>query len=96
MEMTVKQVMESRRPDAEQSRTWLGHWMSGLRIGLDNAEAMAPAADAFDLGAVALAVACTYLDFRRPDLDWRAGHPKLAALTAALEQRDSFKATYPR
>jgi hypothetical protein len=41
-------------------------------------------------------VAATYLDFRLPSLDWRAAHPKLHALRDALEQRESFKETYPK
>jgi glutathione S-transferase len=96
MEMTVKQVLESRRPEAEQSALWRDYWMGGLVRGLDAAETNAPEPTSFDLGSITLAIAATYLDFRLPSLDWRAGRPKLHALRDALEARDSFKETYPR
>ncbi len=96
MEMTVKQVIESRRPEAEQSTQWRDYWMGGLMRGLDAAEANAPDPSRFDLGSISLAIAATYLDFRLPSLDWRAAHPKLHALRDALEERESFKQTYPR
>jgi glutathione S-transferase len=96
MEMTVKQVLESRRPQEQQSDEWKGYWMAGLTRALDMAEESAPEPSNFDLGAVSLAIAATYLDFRLPSLDWRSAHPKLHALRDALEERDSFKETFPR
>ncbi len=96
MEMTVKLVLESRRPEAEQSTLWKDYWLGGLSRALDAAEASSPEPSRFDLGAISLAVAATYLDFRRPDMDWRSAHPRLSALQQALEQRQSFKDTYPR
>ncbi|MGZ8363207.1 MAG: glutathione S-transferase family protein [Caulobacteraceae bacterium] len=96
MEMTVKQVLENRRPENLRSAEWIETWTSGLRLALDQAEAQAPAPDEFHIGSISLAVACTYLDFRKPEFDWRTGHPKLVALRDALETRVSFKETYPR
>jgi glutathione S-transferase len=96
MEMTVKQVLEARRPEGEQSALWKDYWMGGLERGLDAAEEAAPDPSTFDLGSIALAVAATYVEFRKPDVDWRKDRPKLAALNDALEQRDSFRETYPR
>jgi glutathione S-transferase len=95
-EMTVKLVLENRRPETEQSPEWKGHWLAGLTRAVDAAEKAAPDASVFDLGSISLAVAATYLDFRRPDMNWREGRPKLAALQAAFEERASFKETYPR
>jgi glutathione S-transferase len=96
MEMTVKQVLESRRPEPEQSALWKGYWMGGLERAIAAAEANAPDPSSLDLGSITLAIAATYLDFRLPSLDWRSAHPKLHALRDALEQRESFKETYPR
>ncbi|HEY3814815.1 MAG TPA: glutathione S-transferase N-terminal domain-containing protein [Caulobacteraceae bacterium] len=96
MEMTVKQVLESRRPEEQQSAEWKGHWTAGLTRAIDMADKEAPDPSSFDLGAITLAIAATYLDFRLPSLDWRSTHPKLHALRDALEERDSFKDTYPR
>lgn len=96
MEMTVKQVLEGRRPQALRSAEWLGHWRKGLGLALDQAEASALKPDPLNLGAVSIAIACTYAQFRLPDFEWRKGRPRLAALTDALEQRESFRQTYPR
>ncbi|HWE47608.1 MAG TPA: glutathione S-transferase N-terminal domain-containing protein [Caulobacteraceae bacterium] len=95
-EMTVKQVLESRRPEQQQSAQWKDFWMGGLMRALDQAEANCPDPSSFDLGSISVAIAATYLDFRLPSLDWRAAHPKLHVLRDALEARDSFKETYPR
>ena len=43
-----------------------------------------------------IATLATWLDFSHPDLDWRAGRPRIAALQTELEARDSFKQTTPR
>jgi glutathione S-transferase len=96
MEMTVKLVMESRRPDGERSDTWMEHWRAGMVRALDAAEAQATEPTSLDIGAISLAVAATYVEFRRPDAQWRNGRPRLAALRDALEARDSFRETYPR
>lgn len=96
MELTVKQVLESRRPEPQRSAEWVGHWWRGLRLAIEQAEAAAPDPRRFDLGAISLAVACAYLDFRQPELDWRTAHPRLTALCGALEARPSFVETFPR
>ncbi len=93
--MTVKLVLESRRPEAERSATWSGYWNDGLLRGLDQAEAQVPPDGPLDLGRIALAVAALYVDFRRPDLDWRASRPRLAAFADAMDQRPSFAETRP-
>ena len=95
LEMTVKLVLESRRPEAERSATWSGYWNDGLSRGLDQAEAQVPPDGPLDLGRIALAVAALYVDFRRPDLDWRASRPRLAAFADAMDQRPSFAETRP-
>lgn len=51
--------------------------------------------DAFDIGAIAIACALGWLDFRFPDWGWRKTRPKLAAWQKTLEQRPSFQATKP-
>lgn len=96
MEMAVKMVMESRRPDGERSETWVGHWSAGLKRALDGAEAQAPDPQTLDIGSISLAIAATYVEFRHPSADWRKGRPRLAALRDALEGRDSFRETFPK
>lgn len=96
MESTVKQVLESRRPEAERSAVWLGYWRDGMNRALDLAETQVPDADgSLDMGKVALASAGLYFAFRMPDLDWRSNRPKLAAFCDAMDQRPSFAQTRP-
>ena len=49
----------------------------------------------FSLSDVAVGCALGYLDFRFPELDWRAEHPNLAKLQAKLALRQSFIDTLP-
>ena len=49
----------------------------------------------FDLGDITLAVALEYLDFRLPDIDWRAATPGLADWLAEAGMRPSMLATRP-
>jgi glutathione S-transferase len=96
MESTVKQVLESRRPEAERSATWTGYWREGMNRALDLAEQQAPEAEGpLDMGKIALACAGLYFGFRMPDLDWRSGRPRLAAFCDAMNQRPSFADTRP-
>lgn len=96
MESTVKQVLESRRPETERSATWTGYWRDGMNKALDLAETQVPSADGpLDMGKIALASAGLYFGFRMPDLDWRSSRPKLAAFCDAMDQHPSFAATRP-
>ena len=49
----------------------------------------------YTLADIATGCALGYLDFRRPQLDWRARHANLAALYEKLAQRPSFIETAP-
>ena len=49
----------------------------------------------FSLADVAVGCALGYLDFRFPDIDWRARHPNLARLQEKLSQRPSFVDSLP-
>jgi glutathione S-transferase len=96
LEMAVKLILETRRrPENEQSPTWIERWRNNLHRALDVCEAECPPADALDLGSIATAATMTWLDFRYPDLAATSNRPHLAALQQALEQRDSFSATLP-
>ena len=52
-----------------------------------------PPAGRVDIGDITLAVALGYLDFRFPDVDWRAARPDLARWFAAFDARPSMIAT---
>jgi glutathione S-transferase len=45
------------------------------------------------IGEVAAACLLSYLDFRWPSLDWRAGRPRLAAWLGEMERRPSLQRT---
>jgi glutathione S-transferase len=49
----------------------------------------------FSLSDIAVGCALGYLDFRFPDIDWRANHASLARLAEKLAQRPSFIDTLP-
>ena len=75
-------------------------WLDG-QLGKVNAAIACAAGDldayraAVDIGALSIAIALSYLDYRLPDLGWQAAHPDLAAWHAAIAQRPSMKATEP-
>jgi glutathione S-transferase len=100
LEMGVKLVLEKRRPEHERSASWMERWRAGLLRALDTVEAAIPAGPIADMGAdmagITIVTCATWLDFRHPELDWRSGRPRIAALQTALEARDSFKETTPR
>lgn len=95
-EMMARIVYENRRPENERSPFWLQRWESNLMRAFTRAETLCPAPDAFDMGALSLAVSATFCDFRLGHLDWRALAPKIAVLQAELEKRQSFIDTYPK
>ncbi len=67
---------------------------SRAALGALEAEAGALAADPFSIGHIAIGVALAYLDFRFVALDWRAGHPALAAwYGSGFAARPSAQAT---
>ncbi len=92
----VRMVQEMRRPAVEQSAFWLKKWRAGIDRALD---VMEPLADGPgprpDFGLLSMGVALGYLDFRRPEIAWRDGRPKLAALHDVLSERASFQDTAP-
>jgi len=56
-------------------------------------DAAGVAATPFGIGLVAIGCALSYSDFRFPDLDWRAGHPQIAAWHKTFSDRPSARAT---
>ncbi len=89
-------VMERRRPESEQSAHWLGRWRAAIEHSLDAIEEeIAQLPERIDIGQIAFGAALGYLDFRLPDLEWRAGRPKAAAWFAAFAERPSMIATRP-
>lgn len=93
-------VLERRRPAKQQSREWIeGHnrkVSEALRVAShDLAERAWCAGDSYSLADIALGCALGYLDFRFPDLGWRAQYPNLVRHADKLFKRSPFRATAP-
>lgn len=96
MDTTLALALETnRRPAHERSPDWIAHWVRTLARAADALEREVDTWPAgFDLGHIATACALGYLDFRAAGhLDWRDGHPQLAAWHAAAAARPSLVAT---
>ncbi len=82
-------VYETRyRPDQEPSENWLALQRGKIERALDALEAAPPAIDPLDVGAIAVACALGYLDFRK-QVDWRTRNPGLISWV------DDFAAAVP-
>jgi glutathione S-transferase len=88
------------RDESQRSESWLARQRLKVDDGL---RAMARgigtkqwcSANRLTLADIACGCALGYLDFRMPDLDWRAAHPMLDKYFARLSQRQSFIDTLP-
>lgn len=89
--------MEREKQPPQRSQPLLDAFALKSRACLASLENEAGALRAaeFDIGVMALACAVNYLDFRFTDLDWRAGHPSLAAWLAEVNERTSLRETAP-
>jgi glutathione S-transferase len=84
------------RPEALRWDGWVGGQLGKVRDGLALIEKNAAGlAGRLDIGTVTIGCALGYLDFRFPDLDWRASHPATAAWYEDFSQRPSMQATKP-
>ena len=79
-------------------------WSDRMRRAIDDGIAALPArladyaavaGDGLSYPQICAVVAAEYLDFRFPQIDWRAAAPDVAALQAALTERASFAETRP-
>ncbi|MCR0984454.1 glutathione S-transferase family protein [Roseomonas populi] len=86
---------ERDKPAERQTAEWLDSFAAKTRASLDRLESEAPSLSAkpFDIGHIAIGCALSYLDFRFPDMGWRAGHPAIAAWHAGFSARPSVQAT---
>jgi glutathione S-transferase len=89
----VARIMEGRQPTPNQAQ--ITHQMKAVEAGLDALERV-KFMDPPTIGEIAVACALGYIDFRLPDLDWRASRPKLSAWYAKFSEYPSMKATVPK
>ena len=93
MDAAYNLVMERRRPPDQRSPDWMARWAGAI---LRTAPALTSKADGpVDLGDLAVAAALGYVDFRLPDLDWRAQAPALAGWFSDISARPSIAQTAP-
>lgn len=91
---------EKQRPAEQQSAKWIERQMDKITRGL---EAMAHGLGekpwcngaGYTLADIAAGCALAYLDFRFPEIQWRAQHPNLARHYDKLASRPSFSETAP-
>ena len=85
------------RPEEKHWAPWLDEQRNKIRRTLAELEqdAIAELASHFDVAAISVACALGYLDFRHPDMQWRADNPQLAAWYAEISQRPSMQQTQP-
>ena len=97
LDAAVACMLEGRRPEPEQSATVVKRQQEKVVRAIDEMEKqLALLPSVFNLGHIAFISALGYVDFRLPDLAWRAQAPKLAAWFATADERDSARATRPR
>ncbi len=92
--------LERKRDAARQDAAWIARQRSKVDAGIDAlARELGGKAylrgDTISLGDVACACALLWLEFRLPEIDWRARHAELERWIARLESRPSFAGTRP-
>ncbi|MBA1272914.1 glutathione S-transferase [Stutzerimonas azotifigens] len=85
------------RPPEKQWDTWITSQLAKVWAALAEIERQAPqfSRSPDDIGLIAIGCGLGYLDFRFPDLDWRANHPAAAAWFAEFDQHPAMLATRP-
>jgi glutathione S-transferase len=100
LDSAVNVRLESLRPASQRSADWMQRELAVVDRAL---EAMAKQlgenqwcmGTPFTFADVAVGCALGYVDFRFPEIDWRAKHPNLARMHEKLMQRSSFSETVP-
>ena len=88
------------RTEGQRSQAWIDRQLGKVHAALKSmAQGLGekPFCVGIHLSLADIAVGCAlgYLDFRFPQIDWRASHPNLQRLFDKLAQRPSFADTLP-
>jgi glutathione S-transferase len=94
MDAAVARMVESRLPPEKQNQAAIARHLTAVEAGL-NALERVHFAEIPTIGEISAACAIGYIDFRLPQLEWRASRPKLAAWYAKFSEYPSMKATVP-
>jgi glutathione S-transferase len=100
LDAAVAIVLEKRRPPETQSTEWIAKQSGKIEralktMSLELGDSAWCTGNAFSLGDVVTGCALFYLDFRFPDVSWRADYPNLSRLAEKLSKRTSFKNSGP-
>ena len=90
----------AHRQDSERSQAWIDRQMQKINAGLKSMSqglGDKPFCSGIHLSLSDIAVGCAlgWLEFRFPDIAWRAEYPNLGKLQDKLMQRPSFADTVP-
>ena len=86
-----------RRPEKLRWQGWIDRQTAKVVCAVDQFEAEAEALEGpLTIGRITAGCALGYLDFRAPELDWRAGRPKLAAWYQDCADRPAMRETVPK
>jgi glutathione S-transferase len=93
--------LERKRPETQQSPDWIARQKDKILRGLeymvlDLGDAPWCVGTHFTFADVCTGCALGYLDFRFPEIAWRARHARLVHLYDKLMQRPAFAETAPR
>ena len=94
------EVTWSGRTAEQRSQAWIDRQMTKVRASLEAISTglgTKPWCTGIHMTLADVAVGCAlgYLDFRFPQVDWRAAHPNLTKLSDKLAARQSFVDTLP-
>lgn len=92
--------LEKRRTADKQDPAWVDRQRGKIERGLAALDKLASGknylhGDAFSAADIAMGCILLWLDFRLPEIQWRAQYLALVALSERLSQRQSFQQTVP-
>ena len=98
LDAAILRMLEvKRRPEPLRWAAWATVQSGKVTKALDQLEREAELlAGPLTIGQIAVGCTLGYLDFRQPELDWRASRPALAAWSEGFAARPSMQATQPR
>lgn len=96
IEYTVFLVLEGRRPETARNPDMIERRTRAILRGVQALQQRFHASTGhFNLDSIGVACALAYLDFRQPQLDWRAQAPGLATWQEWAAQRPSMRHSAP-
>jgi len=99
-EAGIAVFLEQKRATVQQNPEWIKRHHDKVKRGLETLESKLDGvfwlySETFSLADIAAGVVLNWLDFRLPEIGWRARHPALSVYADRLFARESFSATVP-